>query len=83
MLPTVGLDLATLEPEQLAAYAHAAFVLGLRDGMMRTTPTDGRALMIELLPPGTAYRVYHRRKFRQVYGAAFDMAQASARLTDG
>lgn len=70
-----ALDLFACQPEQLATYAHKAFLLGMLDGMQRASPRSSLDLMTDLLPAGAQYRVYHRKKFRQVYGAGFDISR--------
>lgn len=78
LVPVEFLNLDTLEPEQLAAYAHKAFLLGLIDGTSRKSPRTSRAVMDELFPMAIRSRNFHRIKFRQVYGAGFDMACLTA-----
>jgi hypothetical protein len=76
----IDLDAATVD--SLAAYAHKAFVLGYLDGTVRPKPHDSHHVMGALFPDGWKGRVIHRLKFRQVYGAGFDMAQALKRVKE-
>lgn len=78
--PVLHLD--ECEPEQLAAFAHKAFLLGMTDGMQRKSPRDSRTVVKDVLPPLTGYRIFHRLKLRQVYGAGFDVARGAHRVNE-
>lgn len=68
-------DLVKASSDELGRLAERAFQWGLQDGKTRSAPITAQALMRELVPAGTEYRKIHRIKFRQVYGAGFDIGQ--------
>lgn len=64
----------------LRGMAEMAFGMGLVDGKKRSKPRNGENVMGELRLAfhnseyGCKWLVIHRLKFRQVYGAGFDIA---------
>lgn len=71
-------DFGKVGDNVLVALAARAFHLGLRDGRKLDKPRDSVTVIRALTKGGDKWQVIHRRKFRQVYGAGFDMAKAMA-----
>ena len=69
----------------LRGMAEMAFGLGLEHGKRRAGPIDGIRLIGDLRlafhnsEHGVTWLVSHRLKFRQIYGAGFDIAKAHLR----
>jgi hypothetical protein len=61
--------------DTLATFARTAFVLGMVDAFEHRTMKDSFDVMRHLCPHGWDGKRFHRTKFRQVYGAGYDMAQ--------
>lgn len=65
----------------LRVLAETAFNMGLLDGMARSNPRSSRKIMDQLYQAFPlmweeySWKVFHRYKLRQVYGAGFDMAR--------
>lgn len=68
--------------DKWADVAHAAFILGMEDGLVLSKPRTA-ATIINQLPPIPDGRMVHTHKLRQVYGAGFDIAQSNARIRAG
>lgn len=78
--PRADTDLVKMNEEELAALAHKAFLLGCLDAEKRSNPRNAYVVMDEIMPAGASWRNYHRIKFRQVYGAGFDMRRMTLNL---
>lgn len=77
----MGVDLSTAYESTLIRLAARAFQLGVRDADASRRIKDGSQLMAALeLPEGSTWRKFHRHKFRQVYGAGYDMMRSTKRF---
>lgn len=64
--------------ESLAMFAHQAFIMGLRDGRKQAKPASAMQVAGRLMLGER--RKLHTDKFRQVYGAGFDIGTMQKRL---
>jgi len=78
MSPEALPDMLDMSDQQLADIAATVFLRGLKDARELSGPITANKLM-ELLP-GYPHRLIHKRKLRQVYGAAFDMMKGHANI---
>lgn len=67
------------DDDTLCEYAARVFRLGLIDGRKRPKPRDGHEIMAAIATLQDEWRIIDRHKYRQVYGAGFDLARATKR----
>jgi len=67
-------DLDKYTDAQLTKLAGRAFRLGLEHGRTLSGPVDSVEVMIHLNVTAH-FRIFHRKKLRQVYGAGFDISR--------
>jgi hypothetical protein len=73
-------DFDHMSDQRLSQLAALAFIRGLEDGRKGSTPATADALMQTLrdeIGRIVTWRIYHKRKLRQVYGAGFDISRMS------
>ncbi len=68
-----------IDHRTLGKLAAEAFALGLKHGGTQAGPIDSARLAAFLRMPGVRLTI-ERRKIRQVYGAAFDIAATHRRI---
>ena len=74
-------NLDTVPSEVLVAIAAYCFDLGLSHAGRKQRITSPELLILWCARFGvSSWRVFHEKKFRQVYGAGYDIAKEAARL---
>jgi hypothetical protein len=75
------MDILDMTDDQITDLAVLAFKRGLSDGRVKSQPITAEYLMNSIMPPH-GRRLLHNSKFRQIYGAGFDMARAKIRIAE-